>query len=320
MGINEADYKEKFDTLSNANKFTYIDVVRKNGRTYIVYKCNACKSIIESEQWKIFKSNKGYCRICSGRKEVARITDEVIRKDVERVGSKFLGRLPESLYKIKIKCKCGNYDIRSYERRKKMLCKACMSQKRKWPNQVDVNDVFDEIIRKGAIPLSKKSDYQNVTTPLKMQCKCGNIFTSSYSNIHKRGELLCRMCYMPSGGNHWNSKPDKLPSIRTTGRFKNGVRQSYRYQCCISGNDDMSELQVHHLNSRSKYGELTNDINNGVLIHKDLHVEFHSKYDKFTGNCNANMFYEFFREKTGNDFKNYIKENKLGVYYENKKY
>ena len=82
----------------------------------------------------------------------------------------------------------------------------------------------------------------------------------------------------------------------------------------------MSELQVHHLNSCSNYKELANDVKNGVLIHKDLHVEFHSKYDKFTGNCDAGMFYDFFRKKTGNDFENYIKENKLGIYYENKEY
>lgn len=316
MGTN-FDYEEKFKSLINYEDFIFIGSFRKNKKTIIKYECKKCGSHIEHEQYSLLaKNNKGYCRICDGRKKVERITNDVIINEVEKHNSKLLGRV-NGRYKIKIKCSCGNIDDITFRRDKKMICRECSLKNRSWPDQVKVDDVFDTIIEKGATPLSDKSEYTNVHSILRVKCSCGNIFTTSYKHFSRREELKCRNCFSPKGNEHWKWKDDKENLVKTSIKFKNKIKKSFRYKCCISGSEDLSQLQVHHLNSKSKYPELTNDYHNGVLIHKDLHIEFHLNYDKFTGECDEDMFYEFFLNKTGINFDEYINKNKLGKYYEN---
>ena len=67
----------------------------------------------------------------------------------------------------------------------------------------------------------------------------------------------------------------------------------------ISG--ERHNIVAHHLYSYSKYKNLRTDINNGITLSIAIHKEFHKKY----GNKNNTLeqFEEFYKEKTGKDFK-----------------
>jgi len=70
--------------------------------------------------------------------------------------------------------------------------------------------------------------------------------------------------------------------IRNSQKFKdwriaNFERDDYTCQKCM---DIGGELRAHHLNSFTDYPDLRFDINNGVTLCLDCHIEIHKKYGK----------------------------------------
>lgn len=76
------------------------------------------------------------------------------------------------------------------------------------------------------------------------------------------------------------------------------VRQEWNYQCAITGitnvNPNDRLLVAHHLVSASSNEALTLTVENGILIHKDLHVAFHGLYG--------------YRENTVEQFRDFIRK------------
>ena len=63
--------------------------------------------------------------------------------------------------------------------------------------------------------------------------------------------------------------------------WRNKVRALYNYQCAITGkqpSDSEPPLEVHHLYSVSGYPDLVYQVENGILLTKELHMKFHSKH------------------------------------------
>ena len=76
-------------------------------------------------------------------------------------------------------------------------------------------------------------------------------------------------------------------------------RDSYTCQCC--GDNKGGNLNAHHLNGYDKFKEQRYDVDNGITLCIKCHKEFHKKYGK--GNNTLEDFKEFYKDKTGKDFK-----------------
>ena len=108
------------------------------------------------------------------------------------------------------------------------------------------------------------------------------------------------------GENHPRWNPDLTEEERNDRRkypeyteWRNKVFERDNYTCIISG--VKGEIEAHHLNAYKWDKEHRTDIDNGVTISVELHKEFHKKYGK--GNNTLEDFKEFYKDKTGKDFK-----------------
>lgn len=66
----------------------------------------------------------------------------------------------------------------------------------------------------------------------------------------------------------------------------------YNAKCFVTGKTkNETELQVHHLDSRNQFPEKVSEVDNGILISKKVHTEFHGIYG--WGNNTREQFEEF---------------------------
>ena len=107
--------------------------------------------------------------------------------------------------------------------------------------------------------------------------------------------------------NHPNWNPNITNEERLDDRkyfeyteWRNNVFIRDNYTCVITG-ERGTHIVAHHLYSYDKNINLRTDIQNGVTISVELHKEFHKKYGY--GNNTLEQFKEFYKEKTGKDFK-----------------
>lgn len=58
------------------------------------------------------------------------------------------------------------------------------------------------------------------------------------------------------------------------------VLQNYDYKCAITGisNENKGELEAHHFYNTKKYSYLIYNVENGIVLQKDIHVLFHKQY------------------------------------------
>lgn len=75
-------------------------------------------------------------------------------------------------------------------------------------------------------------------------------------------------------------KPRKWRETAKYWDWKDQVLALYNNQCSITGkskSDDVN-LEVHHLYSVQGYSDLTYQVENGIILIKELHKEFHMQY------------------------------------------
>ena len=151
----------------------------------------------------------------------------------------------------------------------------------------------------------------------KIKCKCdycGGEIEIIPSKMKDREYHFCNMnCRSLWQKNHFkgSNNPNYNPNLTDQNREDRRKNQEYKdwrnnvflrddYTCIISG-EKGKEIIAHHLYSYDKYNELRFDVSNGVTISIELHKEFHKKYGY--GNNTLEQFEEFYKDKTGKDFK-----------------
>jgi len=170
--------------------------------------------------------------------------------------------------------------------------------------------VRNEFIKRGATPLFK--EYKNHMSYLDYICSqpnCNNMHKITYNNLMRgyNEELHCSECIMKfnikRGENHpcWKeslTEEDRQNRLLTPGFaiWRRNVLNRFERKCIVSGKED---IIVHHLYNWRDYPQYRVDINNGVCLTKDLHIEFHRKYGY--GENSIQQFREFYKDKTGEE-------------------
>lgn len=302
--------RERFDNFDDDFLYNGYYRDKKKKRTFIELECKKCNSILKKEQFDFLNVNKSlFCFECKDRKKPKPLNYDDIKIKFEENGCKVLKFKKNKMKGI---CKCGDFFIKNLYELEHFNCKKCSLNNRIFSNSYKEEDVRKWFLDNGLIPTFEK--YNNANENLSYICICGNESTIRYSRRFSHDDdwkPMCKNCAMSlktSGENHWNWKGGcKNTSKRYIDeqKWSKKVKKKFKNKCCIS--NESCNLVSHHLNAFNLNLGDHNNIDNGVCITYDLHVEFHNKYDKFKGTCTREDFEEFFFEKTNIKFENYLK-------------
>lgn len=149
-------------------------------------------------------------------------------------------------------------------------------------------------------------EYINCKTKIKCRCRIdGEIWYPIPSDLLKgKG---CNKCAIRNntGENHYNWKSNLTEDERVLSRknheynqFVKTVLEYFNYTCQLSGQYG-GKLSVHHLNGYNWCIEGRMDINNVIVITKEIHKEFHDIYGR--GNNTKEQFEEFIQNYYNKD-------------------
>jgi hypothetical protein len=153
-----------------------------------------------------FKYGKRRCNICNNKiMWNYKMVKNYIEKESDS-GCKLLSKEYINMnQKLHIQCRCGNDFYTSFSKfkdRNKRHCKKCTTKIKRnlWNFDYDYVKNFIEVESKSGCKLLSK-EYINNSTPLKIQCSCGNIFEATFSYFKSdRSPRKCLNCTKKSVG------------------------------------------------------------------------------------------------------------------------
>ena len=141
-------------------------------------------------------------------------------------------------------------------------------------------------------------EYINNYTPLKIRCKCGNIFEVSFTTFKDQNQTQCLEC---SGRHSTSYNPNLSEEYRIRNRnikgyysFKTTVKNTFDKCICCGSTED---LCTHHIYDYENHTEYRVEPLNGIILCSECHKEYHSLYG-----TKHNTF-EQFREFCFNKYK-----------------
>lgn len=75
-------------------------------------------------------------------------------------------------------------------------------------------------------------------------------------------------------------KPRRWRETHSYRQWRKAVLKAYNNECAVTGIklENTGDLEVHHLYGANTRTDLTYVVENGIVLHKDIHVSFHKKY------------------------------------------
>ena len=224
-----------------AKKWTYEDVVKyvegkngkvltkkeeyKNTRVKMDFTCNVCGDKI-SRTFKSYRDqNATSCRKCTNKKlrENRKLSEEEVYSRCNQFGATLLTSYQDyenNLVNLEFECACG----RKFNRRLADLhiesdyrCAECNNH-HKWTYE----EVKLFIEDKGCILLS--TDYNKNREPLKIQCKCGEVFYRKFNSVKDSMQYYCNHCASISKGE------DEINKVLNT--FSTKFYRQYKFSDC----------------------------------------------------------------------------------------
>jgi hypothetical protein len=144
------------------------------------------------------------------------------------------------------------------------------------------NNTFKDIKGKrfGKATVISFYDSKNNRARWVCQCDCNNIFISSGKDLRDGNTKSCGCIKSESTKFLWDTLwKDKRSSkdTRSSSSYRNWVKfikNLYHSVCVVCGSTSI--LHVHHLESYKKNKEMRTYLNNGVLLCRSCHINFHS--------------------------------------------
>jgi hypothetical protein len=124
-----------------------------------------------------------------------------IKKFIESHGCKMLSEYKSANLPLQISCKCGNIRKTSYTNfrfAKHKICKQCSAKEGVKKRKFTFEHVKQSIENTGCKLLS--NSYSDANTPLKIQCKCGEIWNVDFHVFARSKHKACKICSAKEGG------------------------------------------------------------------------------------------------------------------------
>lgn len=138
-------------------------------------------------------------------------------------------------------------------------------------------------------------------------CSKHGRFTSTIMNMKNNGGKVCRKCSIEriSGENHYNWKgeerkeTERLRGSLESKQWRKDVFNRDHYQCICCGSKQF--ISAHHKNSFEWCIDQRFNINNGVTLCEDCHLDFHEKFG--FGNNTEEQFNKWFQKRINEEIK-----------------
>ena len=158
------------------------------------FKCS-CGNVFKKRFYDFTKSNK--CNECNGRKkyDIQDIKEYVLNNsECELLSTEYINYSE----KLKFKCSCGNTfetTFGNFTNRNQRQCPKCGGKLRNKNTKLSYKEVkkFIEVDSNSGCKLLSK-EYINNGELLKIQCKCGNIFETTFRNFKSKTKIACDEC------------------------------------------------------------------------------------------------------------------------------
>jgi len=96
-----------------------------------------------------------------------------------------------------------------------------------------------------------------------------------------REGILCGKCRRPRGRDHPLFKgkdPENTEHNRRRHQWYKQIKEKYNFICQITGIRGRSKLASHHLYNAADYPDKEFDLDNGICIQRNFHIQFHHEY------------------------------------------
>lgn len=229
-----------------------------------------------------------------------KFTLEEVKEYVSSFGYTFLSdEYKGSNFKYDFKCPCGKiYSTKYGHFREGHRCPSCTNKKNQEKNKKSYEEVKNAFESVGFELLEQ--EYINAQTKMKYKCSCGSFGEVSYNQLTVRikrnkrnGCANCRASNIAKGNKgreglrgdknpSWNpnrTKDQRIKERKTSldTEWRKYIRERDNYTCCKCSKRGGHNV-VHHINSYDIHENQRYDINNGIVMCKDCHKEFHGKY------------------------------------------
>lgn len=301
--------------ISNEKEFEEEKLKQNKSGSYVKlrYECPNCREEFKRDLMGVRKNEHFLCNGCMkikrGKKN--RISEDKIVSVCNEVGVVVESISYDGEYhRVDGKCKCGEkihntiyQSIKNANKNsdKTFKCKKCEAKNLRERFKLSLQEIEEELSKKGCSLISPYEDYNNNDSRLKIKMSCGHEYETTLLAF-RNGSGVCLKCSHKanSGENtyNWNGGYDsKKVKFRKTYEFKEFVKQVLKrdeYSCRICNCKD-SKLNVHHLEGYNWCEEKRTEVDNGIALCKQCHENFHDIYGR--GNNTKKQFEEYLKER-----------------------
>lgn len=209
--------QEQADTLDK--QFGAIPIGKYiNRKTKRKYQCTICNKIYLTTPECIQKQKQIQCQECGNkiRNNKKRYEQKEIDLIEENIGAIPIGEYKGINVKREYRCTICNaiYFTEPHTVCKgKITCTKCSYKRIANKNKLLIKHVKNRIIEKGLIPIFNDCDYVNNKTLLKIRCKCGKEFKTSFNSIDKNNTNTCGNCHLKRNHKYTSQTALRLHSL-----------------------------------------------------------------------------------------------------------